>query len=121
MCSSNLNTETTAQTPPVSPPGHAPSLPPAKLTKNQKKNLKDRQARNSARELRGSGPKACSEKYRASAKKNTLTSDTDLANDLPHSNPGWIGVREMEDDRYVYRLAELQEKFGLVLIEWDGK
>jgi hypothetical protein len=118
---SNLNAEATAQALPVSPPGHALPPPPTKLTKNQKKNLKDRQARNAAREAGGSGPKACSEKYRASAKNNALRSDADLANDLPHSKPAWIGVREMEEDRKVYGLAELLEKFKLRLIEWDGK
>jgi hypothetical protein len=109
------------QTPAPSPSGHAQPPPPKKLTKNQKKNLKDRQARNATREVRGSGPKACSEKYRASAKNHPLRSDADLANDLPHSKPAWIGLREVEEDRNVYGLAELQEKFGLRLFEWDGK
>jgi hypothetical protein len=69
----------------------------------------------------GGGPKACSVKYRALAKTHPLSVKTDAANDLPHSKPAWIGLREIEEDRTVYGLAELQENFGLRLFEWDGE
>jgi hypothetical protein len=103
------------------PESHAQPPTSKRLTKNQKKNLKDRQVRRATRELGGDGPKACSKKYRASAKNRPLKSDIDVANDLPHSKPAWIGLREMEQDRAVYGLAELQERFGLRYFEWDGK
>ena len=97
-------------------------LPPAEcLTKNQKKNLKDRLLRRGCQELNGSGPKECSKKYRESARQQPLHINTNAATDLPHSKPAWIGVRELEEDRNIYGLGELQEKYGLRLVEWDGK
>jgi hypothetical protein len=98
----------------------APTTPAERLSKNQKKNLKDRILRRRRRELNSSGPKECSQKYRESARKNPLGVDSDGA-DLPRSKPAWIGVRELEEDRHVYTLAELQETYGLRLVEWDGK
>ena len=94
---------------------------PTRLTKNQKKNLKDRRVRNAARELRRGGPKACSEKYWTSAKNRPLNTQADAAHDLPHSKPAWIGLRERKESRHIYGLVELREKFGLRLFEWDGK
>jgi hypothetical protein len=102
-------------------PPYTQSPPPKRLTKNQKKNLKDRQARKVTRELNGSGPKECSQKYRELAKKHPLGVESNAAYDLPHSKPSWIGLREIEEDRVVYGLAELQQKFKLQLFEWDGK
>lgn len=119
---SGENPATPAQVPESPPPGcPAPPPSPKKLTKNQKKNLRGRQVRSAARELRGSGPKACSLKYRASAKTRPLKSDVDLARDLPHSKPAWVGLRKIEDDQNVYGLAELQDTYGLRLFEWDGR
>lgn len=101
--------------------GQAGSLPPRGLTKNQKKNLKDRLARRDRRGLNAGSPKECSKKHRQSAKKHAMRVDTNTATDLPHSKPAWIGVRELEEDWTVYTLKELQETFGLQLIDWDGK
>ena len=110
------------------PSGHSPAEeklatpPPAeRLTKNQKKNVKDRLLRRSRRELNGSGPKGCSKKYREPARQHPLHVNASAATDLPHSKPAWIGVRELEEDWSVYGLDELQEKYGLRLVEWDGK
>ena len=47
--------------------------------------------------------------------------DSNTATDLPHSKPAWIGVRELEGDWNVYSLTELQEVYGMQLVEWDGK
>jgi hypothetical protein len=71
--------------------------------------------------LRGNGPKECSEKYTALAMNRPLRSNVDTKTDLPHSKPAWVGLHEMEDDQKVYGLVDLQEKFGLHLVEWDGK
>ena len=104
-----------AEAPPPAPP------PGERLTKNQKKNLRDRLLRKSRRELNGGGPKECSKKYRESARQHPVHVNASAATDLPHSKPAWIGVRELEEDWNVYGLDELQEKYGLRLIEWDGK
>jgi hypothetical protein len=94
--------------------------PAARLTKTQKRNLKARALRRKERGLGSDGLKSCAQKYRESAKGNGINVGTD-AKDLPHSKPGWISLREVEDDRHVYGLEELQEKFGLRLIPWDGR
>ena len=105
--------------PPEAPPATPP--PAERLTKNQKKNVKDRLLRKSRRELNGSGPKECSQKYRESARQHPVFVDSNTATDLPHSKPAWIGVCELEGDWYVYSLTELQEVYGMQLVEWDGR
>jgi hypothetical protein len=95
--------------------------PTERLTKGQKKNIKDRLLRRSRRELNGSGPKECAKKYRESAKKDPLHTSATAATDLPHSKPAWIGARELENVKRVYSLDELQGKYGLRLVEWDGR
>jgi hypothetical protein len=94
--------------------------PAPRLTKTQKKNLKARELRRKERGLGFGGLKGCALKHRESAKGNGINMGTD-AKDLPHLKPGWISLREVEDDWHVYGLEELQEKFGLRLIPWDGK
>jgi hypothetical protein len=94
--------------------------PAARLTKTQKRNLKARELRRKERGLGADGLKSCAQKYRESAKGSGINVGTD-SNDLPRSKPGWIGLREVEDDRRVYGLVELQETFGLKLFPWDGK
>jgi hypothetical protein len=92
----------------------------ARLTKNQKKNLKDRCARNKVRELRAGEPKQCSLRYKGSAKGQPVSVNADAAADLPRSKPAWIGLRDIEGEWKVYSLKELQEVFGLELFDWDG-
>jgi hypothetical protein len=94
--------------------------PAPRLTKTQKKNLKARELQRKERGLGVGGLKGCALKHRESAKGNGISVGTDTK-DLPHSKPGWIGLREVEDDWHVYGLEELQGKFGLRLIPWDGK
>jgi hypothetical protein len=108
---------------PAPPPSEGNARPPPKksLTKNQKKNLKDRQARRAQRELSGGDLKECSKKHRGLAKRHPLGVDADVASDLPHSKPAWVGLRELEDDWNIYGLEELQGRYGLRLFEWDGK
>jgi hypothetical protein len=60
-------------------------------------------------------------KHRGLAKAHPLGVDADVASDLPHSKPAWVGLRELEDDRKVYGLEELQGGYGLRLFEWDGR
>ena len=103
------------EAPPATPP------PAEHLTKNQTKNIKDRLLRKSRRELNGSSPKECSQKYRESTRQHPVFIDSNTATDLPHSKPAWIGVRELEGDWNVYSLTELQEVYGMQLVEWDGK
>jgi hypothetical protein len=105
---------------PANPSGCPEAAPMARLTKNQKKNLKDRAVRRKERGPRGGSLKSCATGYRESAKRSGINVSTD-AQDFPHSRPGWIGIRGVETDRNVYGLEELQEKFGLRLISWDGK
>jgi hypothetical protein len=92
------------------------------LTKNQKKNARDREIRRKKRMLSGlggGGLKSCARKYRKLAKKHSLAVDAD-AQDLPHSRPGWVGLQEVKADQNIYGLKELLEKFGLRLVPWDG-
>jgi hypothetical protein len=108
---------------PVQPPGVGPPCPPSprRLTKNQRKNLRDRLAHRAQRELEGGGLKACSQKHRGLAKGHPLGVDANVARDLPRSRPAWVGLRELEDDRHLYGLEELQGTYGLRLVEWDGR
>jgi hypothetical protein len=94
--------------------------PAAQLTKTQKRNLKARALWRKERGLGSDGLKSCAQKYRESIKGNGISMGTD-AKDLPHSKPQWISLREVEDDWHVYGLEELQEKFSLRLIPWDGR
>jgi hypothetical protein len=105
---------------PPNPSRCSEQSPAARLSKTQKRNLKARAVRRKERGLSGDGLKSCAQKYRGSAKENGINVGAD-AKGLPHSKPGWIGVRELENDSNVYGLGELQEKFGLRLIPWDGK
>jgi hypothetical protein len=104
--------------PSAGPPG---LVLPGRLTKNQRKNLRDRAARRALRELDGGGPKACSRRHRGLAKERPLDVDANVESDLPHSKPAWVGLRELEDDRSLYTLTELRGTFGLRLFDWDGR
>ncbi|KAF8194926.1 hypothetical protein BJ912DRAFT_923826 [Pholiota molesta] len=106
------------------PPPSTLRSPPGK---NRKSMLKQRKLRSDKRaqatqDARLSA-KACTKKHRARAAKITLKTPLHLQKtlaDLPTA-PCWTAHREKEQRRTIYSLADLTNRMGMQLVEWNGR
>ncbi|PPR04400.1 hypothetical protein CVT24_013209 [Panaeolus cyanescens] len=100
------------------------------LTRTQKRNLRNRKKRNIKRtesdiQVDGTNIRGSSSQHVLDATNNVLPTNglQDFSQSLSSAAtvPGWIGRNLEYREKRVYGLDELQDRWDMTVVEWDGK
>lgn len=112
---------------PIEHKAQADTARPPGITKNQwssmKKQMKRRVSQEEAQAATGSTLKQCSKWYRQRPAPCEVPPELEIKEELGKNVtlPEWVGRKEAEQDWWEYGLAELENKFGMVRYEWNGR